>query len=349
MTLLSGVASRGTTVLCSLHQPRPRVLNLLDKVILLSKGQVAYFGSPRDAEPFFRSIGRPFPPDQPHPADAMLTLCCREDGRDLPLLFRRSARSFPFSSESSTSSTSSPTPAAGGSLLTEIVTADRNDETLAAPERRHGNVSRANDDDAAAGERLPPPPSRSRGGEQDHRSGSRRVDPGLLVSISPSLNDRAERVYSSGGTTELVEVGGGRGGGSAGTRDSRVRRPRRHSSAVKDDDVAAGDDRAPAPFLVQVEALSRRLLLRAVRHPLLLVLHFGGSVAMALCLASVFGGRLGFNLAGAQDRLVVRDDDVCMCWRAWVVGATRACTRRRSDFDNLIFFLVRVTEGTGRG
>lgn len=32
MTLLKGVASRGTTILCSLHQPRPRVLNLLDKV-----------------------------------------------------------------------------------------------------------------------------------------------------------------------------------------------------------------------------------------------------------------------------------------------------------------------------
>ncbi|CAM9471474.1 unnamed protein product, partial [Hapterophycus canaliculatus] len=259
-TLLSGVASRGTTVLCSLHQPRPRVLNLLDKVILLSKGQVAYFGSPRDAEPFFRSIGRPFPTDQPHPADAMLTLCCREDGRDLPLLFRRSARSFPFSPSGSPVSSQQPS------------------------------------------------------SEQD-RSGSRRD--GLVVSLSGSLNDRGERELSSGGTTELVEVGGGRGA-SAGTRDGGAgsgrraeeegRRRRHHhrsaSGGVAAKGEAAGDERGAAPFLVQVEALSRRLLLRAVRHPLLLVLHFGGSLAMALCLASVFGGRLGFNLAGAQDRRV---------------------------------------------
>lgn len=51
------------------------MLNLLDKVMLLSRGQVAYFGSPSDAKSFFSSIGRPFPAGQPHPADAMLTLC----------------------------------------------------------------------------------------------------------------------------------------------------------------------------------------------------------------------------------------------------------------------------------
>ena len=91
MTLIKRVASRGTTVLCSLHQPRPRVLNLLDKVILLSKGRVAFFGNTGEAEPYFSSIGRPFPSGQPHPADAMLALCCREDGGDLPLLFRRAS------------------------------------------------------------------------------------------------------------------------------------------------------------------------------------------------------------------------------------------------------------------
>lgn len=291
------------------------MLNLLDKVILLSKGQVAYFGSPRDAEPFFRSIGRPFPADQPHPADAMLTLCCREDGRDLPLLFRRSARTFPFTSSSSSSSSRSPispsSPSAGGSLLSEVVAADGDDEGRAVPEQHQQRQQRGDD-----GGRPPPPSPPLRSGEQD-RVGIRRD--GLLVSISGSLNDRTERVYSSGGTTELVEVGSGRGGGeSAGRRDGgnrRAERRRHHRSAsggaaVKDDEAAAGGERAAAPFLVQVEALSRRLLLRAVRHPLLLVLHFGGSVAMALCLASVFGGRLGFNLAGAQDRRVA---DVCAC------------------------------------
>ncbi|CAN0296843.1 unnamed protein product, partial [Hapterophycus canaliculatus] len=78
MILLKGVASRGTTILCSLHQPRPRVLDLLDNVMLLANGEVAYFGPPKDAKLYFSSVGRPFPPEQPHPADAMLTLCCRE-------------------------------------------------------------------------------------------------------------------------------------------------------------------------------------------------------------------------------------------------------------------------------
>lgn len=67
MSLLSRVASRGTTILCSLHQPRPQVVDLLDKVILLSRGGVAFSGAPREAEAFFAATGRPFsgtvPPD----------------------------------------------------------------------------------------------------------------------------------------------------------------------------------------------------------------------------------------------------------------------------------------------
>jgi len=57
-------------------------------------------------------------------------------------------------------------------------------------------------------------------------------------------------------------------------------------------------------FLVQTEALSRRLLLRAVRHPLLLVLHFGGSLAMAVCLGTIFQGKLDFTFEGAQSRYI---------------------------------------------
>ncbi|CAN0493470.1 unnamed protein product, partial [Laminaria digitata] len=40
MRLLSEVAARGTTVLCSLHQPRPQVYDALDRVLLMSRGQV---------------------------------------------------------------------------------------------------------------------------------------------------------------------------------------------------------------------------------------------------------------------------------------------------------------------
>lgn len=57
-----------------------------------------------------------------------------------------------------------------------------------------------------------------------------------------------------------------------------------------------------AGFWVQTETLSRRLLLRAVRHPLLWMLHFGGSLAMAICLGTIFHGKLALTFDGAQSR-----------------------------------------------
>lgn len=59
MQLLAKAAGHGTTILCSLHQPRPQVLGLLDQVLLLSRGQVAYFGAPSAAASYFDTIGRP--------------------------------------------------------------------------------------------------------------------------------------------------------------------------------------------------------------------------------------------------------------------------------------------------
>ena len=60
MKLLSDVAARGTTVMCSLHQPRPQAFNLLDGVLLMSRGRVAFFGPPSSVAEHFVSIGRPF-------------------------------------------------------------------------------------------------------------------------------------------------------------------------------------------------------------------------------------------------------------------------------------------------
>ena len=295
MTLLSGIASRGTTVLCSLHQPRPRVVSLLDKVMLLSNGRVAYFGSPGDAEPYFQSVGRPFPAEQPHPADAMLTLCCREDGRDLPLLFRRSRPHFSSEAWSATVSGGAGGPEHRGGKAVGGSGGGGGDDLVvsAAP----GPTLKEDDGDIL--------------GEQ-----TELVEVGLGPGPGPGPAGARE---GGGGEVKGPQAGGGGGGGS-GEREALLRRqaqrrrqqkrPRQRAgtrlmsaSAGAGATVAAGGaEKLPAPFLVQVEALSRRLLLRAVRHPLLLVLHFGGSVAMALCLASVFGGQLGYNLAGAQNR-----------------------------------------------
>lgn len=60
MRLLSDVAAhQGTTILCSLHQPRPQVFALLDRVLLMSRGQVSYFGTPAFTADYFASMGRP--------------------------------------------------------------------------------------------------------------------------------------------------------------------------------------------------------------------------------------------------------------------------------------------------
>lgn len=60
MQLLSDLASsRGMTVLCSLHQPRPQVYDSLDRVLLVSRGAVSFFGPPASTQAYFASLGRP--------------------------------------------------------------------------------------------------------------------------------------------------------------------------------------------------------------------------------------------------------------------------------------------------
>ena len=57
-------------------------------------------------------------------------------------------------------------------------------------------------------------------------------------------------------------------------------------------------------FHTQVLVLSQRLLRKAVRHPMLLTLHYGGSVFMAVTLGSIFAD-MHYDFDGAQDRIGV--------------------------------------------
>ncbi|CAN0512605.1 unnamed protein product, partial [Ectocarpus sp. 12 AP-2014] len=243
MVLLKGVASRGTTVLCSLHQPRPRVLNLLDNVMLLSRGKVAYFGSPQGSESYFSSVGRPFPAEQPHPADAMLTLCCREDGGALPALFERCA------------------------FVENGVYCVPSAATTAFLRAGEGGG----------------------GGAEEPGSGMSSSRQSLRQDGSQHRDLEAQSVAGAGGGHQDDEEGQEGAPWLDCCAEGKGRRRRSPS----------------AGFLVQTEALCRRLLLRAVRHPLLLLLHFGGAVAMAVCLGTIFQGRLGFTLDGAQSRFGV--------------------------------------------
>ena len=57
-------------------------------------------------------------------------------------------------------------------------------------------------------------------------------------------------------------------------------------------------------FHTELWVLCQRLLSKAVRHPMLLTLHYGGSIFMAVTLGSIFAD-LDYDLNGAQDRIGV--------------------------------------------
>lgn len=327
--------------------------------MLLSKGRVAYFGAPRSAESYFSSIGRPFPADQQrYPADAMLSLCCREDGRDLPSLFRRACHCSSFSSSSSSSPPATTTHNAtatccyyhdgdndddddGSGILNSDVSVrgeplqyssrgqsknhqgqlQQQDFLLVEEESKEAGMGVAAGMEVEQASAGALPLSSNPAGSDEAVEGTELVKVGR--DNNPEQRRREQQVRIAGGRRGRERRAGTREGGDTTTSnlrhvDSSPYSPRRlqvvepqynrrlHAGGMV---VAEGgrDASKSAPFFVQVEALSRRLLLRALRHPLLLVLHFGGAVAMSLCLASVFGGRLGFNLEGAQNRYILAE------------------------------------------
>ncbi|KAJ3093910.1 ATP-binding cassette sub- G member 2 [Phlyctochytrium planicorne] len=61
--------STGRIVIATIHQPSHELLNLFDKIILLSGGSTVYFGSPLDAVSYFTSLGYPLSRPNQNPAD----------------------------------------------------------------------------------------------------------------------------------------------------------------------------------------------------------------------------------------------------------------------------------------
>lgn len=71
MHTLKGISSAGRLVILSVHQPTPKMLNLLDQVLLLAKGFQVYLGTPQGAPQYFADRGFPCPKDA-HIAEYML-------------------------------------------------------------------------------------------------------------------------------------------------------------------------------------------------------------------------------------------------------------------------------------
>jgi hypothetical protein len=59
---------QGRTVICTIHQPRSEMMSTFDLVLLLSKGEVVYFGEARDILAYFDELGYVCP-SHVNPAD----------------------------------------------------------------------------------------------------------------------------------------------------------------------------------------------------------------------------------------------------------------------------------------
>lgn len=76
--LLRSLADDGHAILSTIHQPSSVMFGLFDNIILLSEGEVAYFGPTSAVARYFESIGFPFPPNH-NPADYIMQLLIDDD------------------------------------------------------------------------------------------------------------------------------------------------------------------------------------------------------------------------------------------------------------------------------
>ncbi|KAL3628583.1 ABC transporter G member 20 [Castilleja foliolosa] len=62
--VLQRIAQSGSIVIMSIHQPSYRILSLLDRIIILSRGQTVFNGPPRVLPRFFNEFGNPIPANE---------------------------------------------------------------------------------------------------------------------------------------------------------------------------------------------------------------------------------------------------------------------------------------------
>jgi ABC-type multidrug transport system ATPase subunit len=67
------IALNGRAVIMTIHQPRTNIFSLFDKLLLLARGHMVYFGDAQKAIQYFTAIGYPLPPKY-NPADWIIDL-----------------------------------------------------------------------------------------------------------------------------------------------------------------------------------------------------------------------------------------------------------------------------------
>ncbi|RLN30617.1 ABC transporter G family member 16-like [Panicum miliaceum] len=69
--VLRRIAQSGSVVIMTIHQPSARILGILDRLLLLSRGRTVYAGTPAGLNPFFAEFGAPIPGNE-NPAEFAL-------------------------------------------------------------------------------------------------------------------------------------------------------------------------------------------------------------------------------------------------------------------------------------
>ncbi|XP_075162328.1 ATP-binding cassette transporter scarlet [Haematobia irritans] len=73
------LAKKGTTILCTIHQPSSQLFDMFNNVLLLADGRVAFTGSPQNALEFFAEHGYPCP-EAYNPADFLIGVLATDPG-----------------------------------------------------------------------------------------------------------------------------------------------------------------------------------------------------------------------------------------------------------------------------
>uniref|UniRef100_A0ACD5Y9F2 Uncharacterized protein n=1 Tax=Avena sativa TaxID=4498 RepID=A0ACD5Y9F2_AVESA len=69
--VLRDIARSGSVVVMTIHQPSARILGILGRLLLLSRGRTVYAGTPAGLVPFFSEFGKPIPHNE-NPAEFAL-------------------------------------------------------------------------------------------------------------------------------------------------------------------------------------------------------------------------------------------------------------------------------------